>query len=152
MALYVSDSSRKRNLVLGVVGALLVGLVVGFVIGRATSKGLEDEVGAVHDQAVEAATAFQRIPIEYEQAVGGDGGESTTTIDDAIDSADDQLHAVYGEAIWLADDASSDTDAAVADLRKVVEDGGSADEFQAATDEVVHAIEATFGVTAEPAG
>lgn len=152
MALYVSDSARKRNLVLGIAGALVLGLLIGFVAGRATSKGLEDEVGAVQDQAIAAATAFQRIPIEYEQAVDGAGGESTSTIDDAIGSAEDQLKAVYGEAIWLGDGASDATDEAVADLRQVAADGGSADEFQAAVNEVVAAIEDTFGIAAEPAG
>jgi hypothetical protein len=152
MALYVSDGARKRNLVLAAVGALVLGLVIGFVAGRATSTGLEEEVSAVQDEAIAAATGFQRLPIEYEQAVAGEGGESAATIDDAIDSADDQLQSVYSEAIWLPDDASAPTDAAVEDLRQVVADQGSLAEFEAAVDDVVQAIEATFGVTAESAG
>ncbi len=152
MALYVPAGARRRRLVLIAVAGLLVGAVAGFVAGRATAPGLEDEVDEVQDLAVDAATAFQRIPIEYEQLLGGEGGESVDTVQDAIDRADEQLRATYSEAIWLGDGAGAATDDAIEGLRAVVGADGSADDFAAGVDTVVGEIEATFGVDVAGAG
>src|SRR5512134_3173655 len=110
MALYIPAGARRRRLVLFVVLALVVGLGLGDVGGRATSPGLADDV----------ATALLRIPIEYEQAVAGEGGESTETITGAIERARLQLDDAYAEAIWLADDVRDSTDPAFADLAGMV--------------------------------
>jgi hypothetical protein len=152
MALYVPAGARRRRLVLIAVAGLLVGAVAGFVAGRSTAPGLEDEVGEVQDLAVDAATAFQRIPIEYEQLLAGEGGESLDTVQDAVDRADEQLRAATSEAIWLSDGASDELDASIDDLRAVVAAEGSADDFAVAVDAIVGEIEATFGVDVEGAG
>jgi hypothetical protein len=152
MALYVPAGARRRRLILAVVGGLLVGLVVGFLAGRATSPGLADDVADVQDLAADAATALQRVPIEYEQAVAGEGGESTDTITGALDRAQAQLDDAYAEAIWLADDASAATDASFDDLRALVREGGPAAEFEAAVGDLVDQIEATFGIEGEASG
>ena len=151
MAVYVPAGARHRRLVLSVIAALIVGLAVGVVTGRATSPGLADEVADVQELAVDAATAFERIPIEYEQLLAGGEGESTDTVQDAIDAAEDQLKATYSEAIWLGSDAASETDAAVDELTTVFRDGGSAQDFAAAVDGVVAAIEERFAVRSDQA-
>ena len=83
MAIYVPPSTRRRRLVLLVAVGLVVGLLVGYLVGRATARGLDDALADVRNEGEAAAIAFQRIPIEYEQASTGAGGESATTITEA---------------------------------------------------------------------
>lgn len=145
MAIYVPDSTRRRRAVLLAVGCLVAGLVVGGLVGRATAPGIDDEVRGVQAQAADAATALQRLPIEYEQLLSGDG-ESPATVNEAIDRAQAQLGEAYADAIWFGDSAKSVTDAALDALREVVAGEGSAEDFAAAVDEAVSAIEDRFAV------
>jgi hypothetical protein len=146
LAIYVPDSTRRRRAVLLAAGCLVAGLVLGALVGRATAPSIDDEVRSVQAQAADAATALQRLPIEYEQLLSGDG-ESAATVNDAIDSAQAQLREAYDGAIWLGDTAPASTDAALDTLREVVAGEGSADEFAAAVDEAVSAIEERFAVS-----
>src|SRR5881392_2161222 len=99
MALYVPAGARRKRLVLVGALALIAGLLVGFGVGRATSPGLEDEVTDVQNVAFDAVAALRRIPIEYEQAVVGEGGESTVTITEALDRAQTLLDDAYAQAL-----------------------------------------------------
>jgi hypothetical protein len=146
MALYVPAGARRTRLILIGVLALIVGLLVGFGVGRATSPGLEDEVTDVQGLALDAVAALRRIPIEYEQAVAGEGGESTDTITGAIDRADELLDDAYAEAIWLPDDAHEATDPAFDELRQMVEDEATPAEFDAAIEALVDQVATTFAV------
>jgi hypothetical protein len=152
MALYVPAGARRRRLVLGVVGGVVLGLVVGFLLGRASSPDLADDVADVQSQAVDATTALQRTPIEYEQAVAGEGGESTDTITGALDRAQQQLDDAYAAAIWLPESASSPTDQGFDAIDSLVADEASPTEFEAAVDALVAQIETTFGIADEGAG
>lgn len=147
MALYVPAGARRRRLILTVVAGLVVGLALGFVLGRSTAQGLGDRVDAVQAQAADAATALERIPIEYEQAVADAGGESTDTIRSAIKSAQVQLDEAYAEAIWFGSDARDTTDAAFAELQQAVDDGVPPDEFATLVDDAVAEIQQTFALS-----
>lgn len=145
MAIYVPDSTRRRRALLLAAACLIGGLLVGGLIGRATAPGIDDEVAKVREQAADAATALQRLPIEYEQLLAGEG-ESPETINDAIDSARELLRAAYDDAVWFGESAAAPTDAALDALRSVVAEDGSAQEFAAAVDEAVREIEERFDV------
>lgn len=152
MAIYVADSTRQRRL-LGIAGACLIaGLVVGGAVGRATTSSLEDRVREVKAQAEDAVTALQRLPIEYEQMLAGDGGESQDTVQNAIDSAQDQLREAYSDAIWIGSGAPAGTDAKFVVLSEVVHLAGSAEDFSTAVDAVLAEIEDRFGIDVEPGG
>lgn len=146
MALYVPAGARRRRLILTVVAGLVVGLALGFVLGRSTAQGLGDRVDAVKAQAADAATALERIPIEYEQAVAGEGGESTDTIRGAIERAGDQLDDAYAEAIWFGPDARDATDDAFAELARAVDDGVPPDDFATLIDAAVARIQQSFAL------
>jgi len=152
MALYVPAGARTRRLVLIAAAAVVVGLVVGFLGGRASAPGLADEVHAVQGLAVDATTTLERIPIEYEQSVAGEGGESTDTITGAIERARSQLDDAFAAAIWLPDDASSGTDEAFDGLVGLVAEEAAPKEVEAAIEGVVGQIASVFGITATPAG
>ena len=152
MAIYVPPSTRRRRLVLLVAVGLVVGLVVGFALGRGTAEGIDDAVGAAQEQAEDAAVALQRIPIEYEQATAGEGGESTETITSAIASARDALHVAFDDASWFGPQPREEVDAELDRLDRAVEDGVAPADFEAAVDDAVRAIEAIFGIDVEGAG
>ena len=153
MALYVPAGARRRRVILALVGGVVVGLIVGYLVGRATSPDLADEVAEVQDLAVDATTALQRIPIEYEQAVAGEGGESTDTITGALDRASAQLDDAYAAAIWLPDGGvRAGPTRRSTELAALVAAGADPSEFEAAVDALVAEIEATFAITADAAG
>lgn len=145
MAIYVPDSTRRRRALSLAAACLVVGLVGGGVAGRATAPGIDDQVREVRDQAAAAATALHRLPIEYEQLLVGEG-ESSETMSDAIDNARALLRAAYDDAVWFGADAAAPTDAVLDALSDVVADEGSAEEFAAAVDEAVRAIEQRFDI------
>jgi hypothetical protein len=138
--------------VLLVAAGLLVGLLVGFGLGRATSSGLDDALSQVRGAATDAAVGLQRMPIEYGQAVEGEGGESTRTITEAIQRARADLDQAWDDAEWFGPDARKPVDAALDELDDEVAAKASADQFEAAVGRAVDAIETAFGVTVEGAG
>ncbi len=116
MAIYVPPSTRRRRLVALVAAGLAVGLAIGFALGRGTSSGVDDALGDVRGQAEDAATALVRLPIEYEQALEGEGGESVRTIEEAIDRARARLDEAWADADWFGPAARRPVDAALDDL------------------------------------
>jgi len=149
VAIYVPQGAKRRRLILISVGTLVLGLLVGFLVGRATAPSIDDAIADVREQADDAATAFERLPIEYEQALAGQGGESTQTITDAIASARSQLDDAYADATWFGDGASAATDEALDTVQQAVADGASAEEFATAAADAAAAIRSTFGVSSD---
>ena len=152
MAIYVPDSTRRNRLVAFVAIALVVGLALGFVLGRGTAEGIDDAVDAVNDQAEGAAVALQRIPIEYEQASAGSGGESTDTITQAIESAREELFEAFADADWFGPRPAEDLNDLFEKLLAGVRDGVAPPSFEMDVRATVEAIEAVFGVDASGSG
>ncbi len=49
MALYVPAGRRRRNFIIGLVGALIVGLIIGALLGRVSAPTVSDKVSSVQD-------------------------------------------------------------------------------------------------------
>jgi hypothetical protein len=152
MAIYVPPTTRRRRLVLLVGAGLVVGLLVGFGLGRATSSGVDDAVSGVRDRATEAGTTLERLPIEYEQAVADSGGESTRTITEAIDRARAQLDRAWRDASWFGPEVRKPVDAALDELDAAAAQRVPAARFGDAIDAAVTAVEGAFGITVTGAG
>jgi flavin-binding protein dodecin len=146
LAIYVPDSTRRRRVIVIAGACLIVGLVVGGALGRATSSGVADSVSRVRAQAQDAVTAFERLPIEYEQALAGTGGESTATITEALGRARATLDAAYSEIDVFGPASRSATDAAVDAIARAVADKVPLAEFEAVIADAVAAVRATFGL------
>jgi hypothetical protein len=152
MAIYVPPSRRRRTLILLVALGLVVGLVAGFAIGRGSASGVDDAVAKVRTEAADSAIALERIPIEYSQAVSDSGGESTRTITEAINQARSQLDDTWADASWFGPAARRPVDTKLTALDRAVAAHATPEEFQAAVDAAVRAVETAFGVSVGPAG
>lgn len=147
MAIYISESTRRRRL-LAIAGiCLIAGVVVGGVIGRATTSGVEDSVHEVRALAEDAATALERLPIEYEQALAGEGGESTDTITEALGRARVTLAAAYDEIDVFGPASRSATDAALDEVARAIDDKVAPTTFEGLITAAVTAVHATFGLS-----
>jgi hypothetical protein len=147
MAVYMPAEKRRRRTVLAVVVAVVVGVIAGFFLGRATSRGVDDAVADARDKGSDAATALSRLPIEYEQKQGGEGGETSTTILDSVDSAEARLRDAFEAAPWLTPAQQRAARAAVASVRADVENDVSLEKFKGSIDNASEAVARTFGVT-----
>lgn len=147
MAIYISEGTRRRRLLSIAVACLVAGLAVGGVIGRATSASVEDAVQEVRAFAEDGATALERLPIEYEQALAEEGGESTDTIADALGRARATLDAAYGAIDVFGPASRAATDEALDEVARAIDDRVVGSEFEALIDRAVTAVKATFGLT-----
>ena len=89
MALYVPAGRRRRNLILGLVGALVVGLVIGGVPRPGHRRPmLSDKVAKRARLGERGDRAVQATPIEYEKQLAGStefekGGTVVQSLTDA---------------------------------------------------------------------
>lgn len=149
MAIYVPDSTRRRRLVAVAGACLVVGLLVGGTVGRATSPGADDAVEEVRERGRETVTALQRLPIEYEQAVAGEGGEDAATMTSALDRARATLDEAFAVLDVFGPASRAAADAALDGVRQAVEDGVPPREFEAAIEAAISAVRATFGLSSD---
>jgi hypothetical protein len=138
----------RRHRISALVGAacLIVGGGVGYLIGNSGASSAADVVATARSKGEDAATALQRLPIEYEQAVTNASGESTTTITDAIDDAETLLGAAYAAAPWLSPALHKAPDAAIAVLRQDVQSSAPPDTFEQHINDAVTAIGDVFNL------
>lgn len=151
MALYVPAGRRRRNLALGLAGALIVGLVIGVAIGRVTAPTVDDRVGAVQDDARAVTGTLAATPNEYaKQLAGSSEFRRGGGVDQALTSARHDLDAALDDASWLGPSqratATGALDAVVAAERDRVAEA----RYQQAVDAAVATISRTFGIDEPP--
>jgi len=147
VALYVPAGRRRRNLVLGLAGALIVGLVIGVVVGRATAPTVDDRVSSVQDDARAVTGTLAATPIEYaKQLAGSSEFRRGGGVDQALLSARTDLQAALRDATWLGPSqrtvATDALDAVVAAERARV----SETRYQEVVDTAAATISRTFGI------
>ena len=148
MALYVPAGRRRRRLIIGLVLAVVVGLVVGFGLGRVTATTTSDDVASVQDQARNAVGALRSTPTEYSQAAAGATAEFANGggASDGINRVEAQVKDALGAAPWLGPASRAAALKAVADVRSVAAQKGSPDEFASAVNDASDQLEAIFGI------
>jgi hypothetical protein len=146
MAVYMQGSRRHRITALVGVACLIVGGGIGYLIGHSGATSAADVVATARSKGEDAATALQRLPIEYEQAFTNASGESTTTITDAIDDAATLLATAYAASPWLGPTLHKAPDAAIAVLRQDVKDGATPDNFEQHINDAVASIGDVFNL------
>jgi len=146
MALYIPQSRRRRNTLLIALGTLLVGLVVGFVVGRSSAITATEAAKDVHQRGETLATRVEALTIEYEQAVSGQGDTIQAGVLDALDGIDSDLDKLIADAPWLGSVQIDTLHGATAEVRTAATQQVSPDDFSATAASAAKTIRDTFGV------
>ena len=151
MALYVPAGRRRRRAALFGAAALLVGLGIGLIAGRATSPDVGERVRATQRQA-NVVTAELRVLSLHQEA----GAASQTAGDDngaafAIRRARIDLTAALDDAPWIT---SATRQRLLTSLDELLADAAGAEgpEFAGAVNEAAADIDAAFGATSAATG
>jgi hypothetical protein len=76
---------------------LVLGLVIGALVGRATAPGLEDEVRRIQNEGRAISAQLRVIAVHQEaSSAGGDGGTAF-----ALSRARTDLERTCREAVWI---------------------------------------------------
>lgn len=143
MALYVPASRRRRQAILFAAVALVIGLVAGILIGRASAPSLTGRVRAVQDDARRTAAELRVVSLHEEAGVSstgsGDGGTGLVLQRTRAD-----LQREIDEAPWLGAAAKTKLLDELGALEARTDRTSTA--FGQAVDALASDIEATFGV------
>jgi len=153
LALYVSAARRRRRtLVVGAV-ALVVGLLLGWLIGRTTGSSAGDEVKARQDDAAQLLARLDGLDLEYQQtgASGASGSDARKGSLDAASAIAADTDALLARMPWVAQAERTATVQVVDGVRRAVEAGASPDQVSAAVAKADQAVRAAAGLDA-PAG
>jgi hypothetical protein len=150
MAVYAGQAKRKRATYLVAAGALIVGLVLGIVVGRATAPTIQDKIADGRAGGRELVTALQVLPLEYAQAQSG--SEGTALIGDTVQRSVARLNSALDGAPWLS---VAQRRIATQAVQSVVSAGTQkvpAAQFKNTVDQASSQIAQVFGITVASAG
>ena len=146
MALYISASRRRRRIIIAAALALVLGLTVGFLLGRAMVTTPREQADSVAATGRDLATRVDALTIEYEQAVDGTGDSVAKGVTEPLVGIENDLQAVLAKAPWLGAEARTALVAKVRGLRSDAASGMSAARFASSTADVSKLIRSTLGV------
>lgn len=147
MALYLPAGRRRRNVIIGLAGALIVGMIIGGLIGRASAPGISDKVSSVQDSARAVAARLAATPIEYQQQLDGStefksGGTVLQSLAEALRTLDRALD----DAVWLGPSQRKDNEDALDALVTAAKAKVTAAQYEKLVTTAVTRIEATLGI------
>ena len=101
MALYVSQRIRQRNTLLAVLATAVIAGSLGIVIGRQQVPSISDRVAKVSTSATDIATGVERLDIEYEGALSGNGDGVETSVLEPLRGLRTEMQSTLDEAPWV---------------------------------------------------
>jgi hypothetical protein len=132
------------------VAALVLGLVLGAVIGRASAPTVQDRVRSVQREARNIAAQLRVVSLHAEDktaslAAGGDAGA-----DLALGRTESDLRRLFGRAPWVPAKTAGDLLADTVALRTEARGQAGTPAFGRKVDALAARIETTFGAAAPP--
>ena len=101
MALYIPLARRRRNAVAVAFAALIVGLLVGWLVGRNGAPSVGAKVKAARTALGDTATRLDNLPNEYAKAFAGQQSIKAGVLD-ALDAARTETQHRLDAAPWVA--------------------------------------------------
>jgi len=151
VAVYMSASRQRRRTIAIAVAALVIGVGLGIVLGRVTANSVSDAVDASRSRGRDVAAALRTLPLEYEQARAGSGGETNAGIDDAVARVATMARAAFRKAPWLGPGDRGEVTSAVDAVGQAAHRSASLAEFKTAVDRAATTVEDVFGVSSTAA-
>src|SRR5689334_14838401 len=99
MALYVPASRRRRRTIVLAIIALVAGLLIGVLVGRATVPSLASRVHSVQENARRTASGLRVLSLHQES--GAVSGESGGGADLVLQRTRSELQDEFPDAPWL---------------------------------------------------
>jgi hypothetical protein len=150
MAVYAGQAKRKRATYLIAAAALVVGLVLGILIGRATAPTIEDKIADGRAGGRDLVTALQVLPLEYQQAQSG--SEGTALIGDTVERSVARLNDALDGAPWLGPAQRRIATQAVQSVKSAATQNVAAAQFKSTVDQASSQIAQVFGIPAPSPG
>jgi hypothetical protein len=148
VALYVPAGRRRRNIILGLVGAVIVGLIIGAVLGRVTAPTIDDKVSSVQDTVRAVTARIRATPIEYEKQLNGStefrGGG---TVAQSLSDAQQSLNGALDDAVWMGGSQRNEIKGSMAALLATAKSKTSAARYEKLAEETAAALESSFGIS-----
>jgi hypothetical protein len=148
MAIYVPRARRRRTLVLVGVAALVVGLALGSVVGRASAPTVESRVRSVRSEA--RAISSQLRVVSLHESAGASSLENVTGdagADLALRRAETDLRHLFRRAPWVTSKTAADLLADTVALRAAAPGQARTPAFGQQVDGLANRIETTFGAS-----
>lgn len=145
MALYISAGRRRRRVIITAALALVLGLAVGLLLGRAMVTSPREQADSVAATGRDLATRVDALTIEYEQVIAGRGDSVAKGVTEPLVGIERDLRAVLAKAPWLGAEARTVLLAKLGELRAEAASGMSAARFASSTADVSNLIRSTLG-------
>ena len=148
MAIYVPRARRRRNLVLVGVAGLVVGVILGSVVGRASAPTVEARVRSVRSEARAIASQLRVVSL-HETAGASSLGDTTgdAGADLALRRTETDLRRLVRRAPWVTSKTAADLLGETVALRASAPAEARTPAFARKVDGLANRIEATFGAS-----
>jgi hypothetical protein len=149
MALYVSAGTRRRRLLVAAAGALVVGVLLGAVAGRALAPTPADNAGEAKRAVAQASGLLDAVPFHYGKMMEGSETSSyAASLDDGLRRAGEQLEVALAAAPWLDPAVAADLREELVALRAVADRRAPPEELRTAVQRTVADLRLRFGLPA----
>lgn len=145
MAIYVPRARRRRNVVLVGVAGLVVGVVLGSVVGRASAPTVEDRVRSVRNEARAIASQLRVVSLHETAGASSLAATGDAGADLALRRTETNLRRLVRRAPWVTSKAAADLLGDTVALRAAAPGQARTDAFGQKVDGLADRIEATFG-------
>jgi hypothetical protein len=150
MALYTPQAQRRRQLMILVVAAFLLGGVLGVLAGRLTAPTAVDQVADVRNQAQQMSAQLRVLSLHAEAGAAslGAGGDAGAVL--ALQRADGDLTRALEQAPWITAQQGNALRAHLHELEGAARTGAGTKLFADGVDRLASEIDTTFGLTPAP--
>jgi hypothetical protein len=144
MALYVPASRRRRRTIVFTVAALVVGLIIGVTVGRASAPSLTGRVHSVQEKARQTASGLRVLSLHERAGVASNASAGDGGTDLVLSRTRRELVSEFADAPWLDTAVRKQLLDELAALDAQADPRSTA--FASAADALASHIEATFGL------
>lgn len=146
MAVYSPDQ-KNRNLLIGVgVSILVLGMILGFFIGKAGAPSFSGKVSELRKIAEGVSSDLDKLADNYKDPSAESSFSASAEVSSKVADLENRLEPALGDALWAADSQRK----AIAEALDAIRDGARREvekaTFDARVREAKQLIAAVFGI------